>query len=875
MKIIKQVNKMPEQDNLFSWVPAHLEIAKWLKGYRDRQPELIAILKDIGVTGFDDKNAALETIELNEIDPFTFFCYLYKYGSEKRLRLLQELCKRIGIEPIPTSDHGIPSANAQKVWLFSYQKDRNNNEISRLWDFFFIALENKINDENFSDVLKIRNVGRTKLSECLFDIDPNNYFPLNGPTRKFLSDALGIDPKFETYSEYLTILDNIKEKSPKPYYEISYDAWKHVNQIEENNEGTHEMNNRKYWIYAPGEKAYKWDEFFEQGIMGLGWDDIGDLNKYRNREKITAALQKAYNTDRSLRNDSLANYDFKETISIGDVIIAKRGSKEYLGYGIVTSDYYYDNNRIDYQKCRKINWINKGVWIEEEHQIVQKTLTDITKYPDYVERLKKLIGIESKEDIMLPKKESRFPINLILYGPPGTGKTYNTVNKALEIIGVNIQNKGRSELLKIFDEKTNDGQIAFTTFHQSMTYEDFIEGIKPMEPDKEENPVIYKVQPGIFREMCIKASFAVAQLMETAETKKVLDFSASYDIFVDKLEDKLAKNEKVELETKAGGKVIVESISPQGNIIIKHIDGIRSYTVSKNRLTQLHKGITDLNDVNNINKQFKAVIGGSNSSAYWSVLNAIRKEKPQVRSQDVNENFTFEEMKEVVLSLKRDDYKNRDAKNYVLVIDEINRGNISQIFGELITLIEEDKRLGRDEALEVLLPYSREKFGVPSNLYILATMNTADRSVEALDAALRRRFSFEFMPPLYNVGGLPKEIDGVNIPELLSTINMGISYLLDEDHQIGHSYFMKITDANGLRDVFKKNVIPLLKEYFYNDLGKIYMILGENFVEMREGIPHFAGGSNDEIERTTYHIKEINDLFPIIEAAKSIIGNKQ
>ena len=109
----------------------------------------------------------------------------------------------------------------------------------------------------------------------------------------------------------------------------------------------------------------------------------------------------------------------------------------------------------------------------------------------------------------------------------------------------------------------------------------------------------------------------------------------------------------------------------------------------------------------------------------------------------------------------------------------------------------------------------------------------------------------------------------------MKTINKGISYLLDEDHQIGHSYFMKVRGKDGLREVFKKNVIPLLKEYFYNDLGKIYMILGESFVEIRESIPHFAGGSNDEIERTTYHIKEINDSFPIIEAVKSIIGNKQ
>ncbi|HOI01797.1 MAG TPA: AAA family ATPase, partial [Candidatus Cloacimonas acidaminovorans] len=166
----------------------------------------------------------------------------------------------------------------------------------------------------------------------------------------------------------------------------------------------------------------------------------------------------------------------------------------------------------------------------------------------------------------------------------------------------------------------------------------------------------------------------------------------------------------------------------------------------------------------------------------------------------------------------------------VLIIDEINRGNVSQILGELITLIEPDKRLGNEEELEVTLPYSKEKFSVPSNLYIIGTMNTADRSVEALDTALRRRFSFEEMAPDYSLlEGSTSE--GINLAELLKTINNRIEGLLDKDHVIGHSYFLRVSKGEKtLQDVFFDEIIPLLQEYFYGNFGRIELVLGRGFV---------------------------------------------
>lgn len=462
-------------------------------------------------------------------------------------------------------------------------------------------------------------------------------------------------------------------------------------------------------------------------------------------------------------------------------------------------------------------------------------------------------------------------LNQILFGPPGTGKTYNTINKAIGIANSSFDlSQSRSEIKKEFDRLMKEGQIVFTTFHQSMNYEDFIEGIKPIEPEKEGDPISYQIEYGIFRNLCIEASFAIAQLRENKTTEEVLDFSILYDTFAESVEEKLLKGEQVELDTKTGGTVLVDSISQQGNFVIKHHDGTRTYTVSKARLTKLQSAIKNLDDVSNINDQFREVIGGSNSSAYWSVLNAIRKEKRTQPTNKETRTYTFSDKKEVVSSLTKSDYVNKNGNPFVLIIDEINRGNVSQIFGELITLIEDDKRLGKDEALEVTLPYSKEKFGVPPNLFIIGTMNTADRSVEALDTALRRRFSFEEMPPkpelIKQEGKLENGVlENIELDFLLNTINRRIEKLLDKDHQIGHSYFISVANFTDLKSVFKNKIVPLLQEYFFGDYGKIGLVIGKGFFEPIENDENiFADFSEYDAssfaERNIFRIKDIGKM---------------
>lgn len=219
--------------------------------------------------------------------------------------------------------------------------------------------------------------------------------------------------------------------------------------------------------------------------------------------------------------------------------------------------------------------------------------------------------------------------------------------------------------------------------------------------------------------------------------------------------------------------------------------------------------------------------------------------------------------------MDRNVYKGKSSKPIVLIIDEVNRGNVSAIFGELITLIEKDKRLGMDEALLAQLPYSKEYFGVPPNLYIIGTMNTADRSVEALDSALRRRFSFTEMPPIPDCireygsanGGT---IDDIDLVKLLVTINNRIEKLLDKDHAIGHSYFLKIKSLKALKAVLANKVIPLLQEYFFGDYGKIGLVLGSGFVESVQGdnednffAPFEDYDLGSLLERKIYRIKDV------------------
>jgi hypothetical protein len=469
----------------------------------------------------------------------------------------------------------------------------------------------------------------------------------------------------------------------------------------------------------------------------------------------------------------------------------------------------------------------------------------------------------------LPNNNNNMALNTILFGPPGTGKTFVTIDKAVDLI-IGENDLDRFEKKVEFNRLQKEGRIYFTTFHQNMAYEDFIEGIKPIEPEEEDEFLKYEIQDGLFMKACIEAThdFIKSNVLDNEQEIQIKTFNQLYD----QLYNQINQSDETKLDTLNGGHVLV-SATKKGNFSIRHIDGTRTYTVSRSRLEPLFNTFEDLKVVNNIVDEFRAIIGGCNATAFWSILNAIHQIQPNADEIDEEIELTFEVKKEYVQKHWREapfiEIENDISKPYVFIIDEINRGNIAQIFGELITLIEDDKRLSKTEEIRLQLPYSKQAFSVPPNLHIIATMNTADRSVEALDTALRRRFVFE--PKMPKEDELTAEFDGISLQVLLSTINKRLRILKDNDHTIGHAWLMGINDLDQLKAVFKKKIIPLLQEYFYNDYEKLGLVLGDNFFLDTQRVngaefANFARGNGLSSQYKSKVLYELKDMSTLISA---------
>lgn len=483
--------------------------------------------------------------------------------------------------------------------------------------------------------------------------------------------------------------------------------------------------------------------------------------------------------------------------------------------------------------------------------------------------------------------EENETLNQILYGPPGTGKTFRTINEALKIADPEYYEqhandrrklKERFKLLMMNQHEDNNGQIAFTTFHQSFSYEDFIEGIKPVKPEDDDQFLKYTIHEGIFKKICRLAK-------DSLNAKKIeVEIESNNQIALTEEEFANAHFYKMSL----GNTMLIEDSEiynyciTENCITIGFGDGLDYSGMNEKELNEFGKqnniGIYPAQALNYFKNYLK--VGNyvliSNGNYYVraigrvegeyeyreespfspdSTYNHFRKVKWLYHGLDIpiKEIYSKRLMQQTIYKLIKanikpdffvkkvnrsdDSHLPKNPKNFVLIVDEINRGNVSSIFGELITLIEKDKRAGNVEELSVILPYSKEEFSVPPNLYVIGTMNTADRSVEALDTALRRRFSFTEMPPLYDLSALEYEYAGFQGKDILKTINKRIEKLLDRDHLIGHSYFLKKAEQDAeekLLDSFYRNIIPLLQEYFYGDYAKIGAVLGKGFIKEKQ-----------------------------------------
>ncbi|EAH5304047.1 endonuclease [Campylobacter jejuni] len=481
-------------------------------------------------------------------------------------------------------------------------------------------------------------------------------------------------------------------------------------------------------------------------------------------------------------------------------------SKEFLKENLYSCDLFsFDQN---------INKLNKN----EEFKL--KNSNGHNMYSSALNYYRAFLIDYYEQDIFITERvqseESNMkiiPLNQILYGSPGTGKTYHTIDKALEIISkeekIQIPSEDdRINRKKIFDEYVKNGQIVFTTFHQSYGYEEFVEGIKPIiDNDENSQEVKYDVKDGIFKELCDKS---LKNYILSMQNENEIDLDKLIFEFANYInQDFLNKGNEFPLENKVSIKKILlnfkdeyRSFSLGGSI--KSPQSLTIDIIKRDYLNFKNKKILSFKD---IKPKYDSQSDYHGNAIYYFMFYNKLKEFENIQ----NEKFKIK--KEIL-------------KSYIIIIDEINRGNVSKIFGELITLIEPSKRIGEKEELKVTLPYSGKEFGVPKNVYIIGTMNTADRSITSLDTALRRRFEFIEMMP--DVSKLSMDCEGINLQELLKAINTRIEYLLDREKTIGHAFFISVENLEDLKKVFKNKIIPLLQEYFYNDYALIDAVLNKN-----------------------------------------------
>ncbi|EAH4579980.1 McrB family protein [Campylobacter jejuni] len=533
-------------------------------------------------------------------------------------------------------------------------------------------------------------------------------------------------------------------------------------------------------------------------------------------------------------------------------------SKEFLKENLYSCDLFsFDQN---------INKLNKN----EEFKL--KNSNGHNMYSSALNYYRAFLIDYYEQDIFITERvqseESNMkiiPLNQILYGSPGTGKTYHTIDKALEIISkeekIQIPSEDdRINRKKIFDEYVKNGQIVFTTFHQSYGYEEFVEGIKPIiDNDENSQEVKYDVKDGIFKELCDKS---LKNYILSMQNENEIDLDKLIFEFANYInQDFLNKGNEFPLENKVSIKKILlnfkdeyRSFSLGGSI--KSPQSLTIDIIKRDYLNFKNKKILSFKD---IKPKYDSQSDYHGNAIYYFMFYNKLKEFENIQ----NEKFKIK--KEIL-------------KSYIIIIDEINRGNVSKIFGELITLIEPSKRIGEKEELKVTLPYSGKEFGVPKNVYIIGTMNTADRSITSLDTALRRRFEFIEMMP--DVSKLSMDCEGINLQELLKAINTRIEYLLDREKTIGHAFFVSVENLEDLKKVFQNKIIPLLQEYFYNDYALINAVLNDNgmiFEDKKDDkyLQKIKNLDSVNSERSIYNIASFDDkIWDKIEIYQAIYNDE-
>lgn len=816
----------------YSWVPAFKALGDWLACYENRQSELVQILRDVGIDkGLEDELADGSRIPLNVVDPFTFMATFMKYGVVRRVELLSALIELQGLPiAVPTGGDGVPSAQPLKVWLFPYAKERTEDMVPDLWALFHQMRAGTVDGDLFDRILNIPHTGFAKLTECMFYLAPEHHFPVDAQTKPWLIKRGRELPK-ENWKGYSDLLAWLQEFSDQPFYEISYEAWL---------ENKSDKKNADF-------SAKTVDDYLSQ--------------RYPNTRTGTSHLS-AFQTaeGRQLAFDPGRNPESKTVVKIFVDSLPPQG-------------FFDDVQEYSAGDTRNHHLRSHAPALSQGNQTWLVALTNFDQLDvlcDWYE------GNTVKEikmtDSATPKATKRAALNQIFYGPPGTGKTYATTEKAvtltdpqwlqeLESQGLSVAEQ-RKAVKQRYDELVAAKRIAFTTFHQSFSYEDFIEGIRA-ETNAESKNVEYSVKDGVFKALADRASKDVVngQALGLSDSPTIwkISIGRTYDKemrdrYINAGEARIGWNGTGDLSLETDARTQAhrdywDSLSYRNHhalnafsfemktgdvlLCLKDAETVQAVGVVTSDYSfdkQADSEETDYAHVRKVNWLLK------NIDLNILPLNDDKRMVQQTLYplSRISWNSLVEELHRQHISLPLSVEKvGNNKRNYVLIIDEINRGNISRIFGELITLLEPDKRKGGADERSVILPYSKETFSVPDNLYVLGTMNTADKSLAQLDLALRRRFEFvELMPDPTLLEGLM--VHGVDVSELLKVMNQRIEVLLDRDHTLGHAYFWPLLSVEKeeerqqlLADIFAKRIIPLLQEYFFADWERIGWVLND------------------------------------------------
>jgi 5-methylcytosine-specific restriction enzyme B len=829
-------NKILLDLEMFTWVPVFEELASKLLSLRNDQLGIIQRLISSGITvGFNDIDRNDQTIQLREIDPFTVFASVTKFGMDKVLEIMPAIIKNFNLKStVPKDAVGIPKTFPQNVWYFSYEKDRDPQVIPSLWNLFEQAMKGEMNENLFLQVLKFPGVGISKLTGGLYKAQPDKYLTIDRNTVSYLRN-LGVSTEIRTLQDYNNTINEARAKTNMKLYEISHVAYMENVYEKEDPDEVQDMNTPysslvRYWIYAPGSSAKYWDLYYNEGIMALGPNELGDLTRYVSRESIIDKLREFRNPEGSHKNDSLGSWQFLKLMKPGDIVIAKKGTGIFLGYGVVESEYYYDPNRTDYHHLRRVKWMKRGEWPEIKGKIVLKGLTDVTKYPEYVNRLKELLGInETRSQMVKPVIIQNTEIRY--WWLNANAKYWNIDNYQL-------------------------GQVqTYTTHNDSGNKRRVYEYFKQVKPG--DLIIGYQTTPSLK----VKALFeATSGITEDEEAREVISFNIKEFFPYQASWDELKGNQRIN-----SSEVFVNS---EGSLFKLNADEFNAITELcrkgpeveltpysiKNALKEVFLSEDGLNSILHLLEYKKNLIlqgpPGTGKTFVAKILAYLAlgyKDASRIEMVQFHQSYSYEDFIqgyrpcdgnsfnlqngiffEFCLKAQRDpDHK------YFFIIDEINRGNLSKIFGELMMLIEHDKR-GKEFGIR--MTYSRqdsERFYIPENLYIIGTMNTADRSLAIVDYALRRRFVFIDMKPAFSHKGFAELLKSNNVSEsMISKIRSRMEDLnaiisgddnLGKWFSVGHSYFC--SKNNDEDEVWYNHIItneigPLLKEYWFDDEEK-------------------------------------------------------